>query len=218
MEWTMIIVLLILAILCFLISLILRDNSYDDQDSEAEEALLEANREIYQLKKQIQDLEDQINPQQPLSEKELYQSTIEPEGLKIGGYDNTTDIKNDFSSTYEDLYSAEDYDSPSSNSSSTYSLNDDYTYDQTDGSSFSSATQIFHKGDFVPDEDDYYSADDSYNNYNYESNDQGPSTKDQIISLYNQGEALGTIADKLDVPVTTVQLVIDNYLEEQSVK
>ncbi len=41
-------------------------------------------------------------------------------------------------------------------------------------------------------------------------------TKQHIVTLYNQGETLDDIAEQLNVPVTTVQLVVDNYLEERS--
>lgn len=209
MEWTIIIVLLILAIICFFISLLLRDNSYDERDSEAEEALLEANREIYQLKKQIQDLEDQLHPRKPLSEEELYQtpSPKEPEGLEVGGYDDPYPTNYEADDAYPEV---------------TYE-DDDPHYDPYEGQAdseegtYSGETQVFHKGDFVPDPDDYYyEPDDTYSNY--EADDQSLAIKDHIISLYHQGEALGNIADELNVPVTTVQLVIDNYLEEQSMK
>lgn len=39
-------------------------------------------------------------------------------------------------------------------------------------------------------------------------------TKKHIISMYVNGKTFDEIAEQLDVPVTTVQLVVDNYIEQ----
>ena len=38
-------------------------------------------------------------------------------------------------------------------------------------------------------------------------------TKQQIITLFSHGNSVETISEQLNVPVSTVQLVIDNYFE-----
>ena len=38
-------------------------------------------------------------------------------------------------------------------------------------------------------------------------------TKQQIITLFSHGNSVESISEQLNVPVSTVQLVIDNYFE-----
>lgn len=39
-------------------------------------------------------------------------------------------------------------------------------------------------------------------------------TKQHIISMYVNGKTFDEIAEQLNVPITTVQLVVDNYIEQ----
>lgn len=42
-------------------------------------------------------------------------------------------------------------------------------------------------------------------------------TKQHIITLYTSGRTFDEIAEQLSVPITTVQLVVDNYIEQSIV-
>lgn len=55
--WIVVVALLTLAVLFLFISLFLKDNQYEDELDELSEGLLELNREVYSLKKKIQELE-----------------------------------------------------------------------------------------------------------------------------------------------------------------
>ena len=54
--WIVVIGLLALAVIFLFISLFLKDNNNDEEIDELSESLLELNREIYYLKKKIQEL------------------------------------------------------------------------------------------------------------------------------------------------------------------
>ena len=55
--WIVVVALLALAVFFLFISLFLKDNQYEDELDELSEGLLELNREVYSLKKKIQELE-----------------------------------------------------------------------------------------------------------------------------------------------------------------
>ncbi len=157
MEWTIIIVLLVFAILFLLISLFLKNRTNDAETEALDQQILDQNREIYQLKRHIQELEDE--------KRELAKEKVD-----IPVESNSEEHSNPSTEDY-DRYA--DYD------------DDDHQYDY------------------------------SYNERPASSPMHGL-TKQHIVTLYNQGETLDDIAEQLNVPVTTVQLVVDNYLEERS--
>ncbi|WP_025728516.1 helix-turn-helix domain-containing protein [Atopobacter phocae] len=188
MQWSIIIVLLIFAIISFIISLIIPASKTNDADvKNLNDELLKQSRENYQLKRQIQELEDQLNPRHSLTNEEIYPT-------------------NELDHSYEkDNTEYLDYDSDESFSTS--SLSNDYDdYDSYGKKSDEMGYQ------FYPEEEES-TIESSYDFFN-----STLSNKETIISLYNQGEALEDIAHELNVPVSTVQLVIDSYLEEQSLR
>lgn len=149
--WVVIIGLLALSIIFLFISLFLKDNDYEEEMDEMSETLLELNREIYYLKKKIQELEGTPKvmnvPKQPLP-KEEYEPVEEVYETRVETPAYTTQS---FEPVYEE---------PVVDSKKLHNI-----------------------------------------------------TKQHIITLYSQGCELEEIAEQLTVPLTTVQLVIDNYFE-----
>ena len=132
--WVVVLALLALAVFFLFISLFLKDNHNEEEIDELAEGLLELNREVYSLKKKIQELEGTTVYKGP---------SVEP--------------------TYEEVRAAK--------------------------------TEAVEEA----------TAEESGRLHNV--------TKQQIITLFSHGNSVESISEQLNVPVSTVQLVIDNYFE-----
>lgn len=150
--WIVVIGLLALAVIFLFISLFLKDNNNDEEIDELSESLLELNREIYYLKKKIQELE---------------------------GTPKVIQTPTNFEA--EPLYAAPAPTPPVSTPS------------------FTAETTTFETP--IVEE----TPTDSKRLHNI--------TKQHIITLYSHGSTLEEITEQLNVPLTTVQLVVDNYFE-----
>ena len=139
--WVVVLALLALAVFFLFISLFLKDNHNEEEIDELAEGLLELNREVYSLKKKIQELEGTTVYKGP---------SVEP--------------------TYEEVRAAK----PEPVAEETEAVEE--------------AT-----------------AEESGRLHNV--------TKQQIITLFSHGNSVESISEQLNVPVSTVQLVIDNYFE-----
>ena len=131
--WVVVLALLALAVFFLFISLFLKDNHNEEEIDELAEGLLELNREVYSLKKKIQELEGTTVYKGP---------SVEP--------------------TCEEVRAAK--------------------------------TAV-----------EEVTAEESGRLHNV--------TKQQIITLFSHGNSVESISEQLNVPVSTVQLVIDNYFE-----
>lgn len=157
--WIVVVALLALAVFFLFISLFLKDNQYEDELDELSEGLLELNREVYSLKKKIQELEG--TPiyrapveQAPQPEPEftfIPQPVVEPEPTFTPRFEEKEEVQPVFeptvSQTEEELHSI---------------------------------------------------------------------TRKHILTLFSHGASYEEIAEQLNVPVSTVQLVIDSYFESDS--
>lgn len=139
--WVVVLALLALAVFFLFISLFLKDNHNEEEIDELAEGLLELNREVYSLKKKIQELEGTTVYKGP---------SVEP--------------------TYEEVRTAKT-------------------------APVSEETEAVEEA----------TAEESGRLHNV--------TKQQIITLFSHGNSVETISEQLNVPVSTVQLVIDNYFE-----
>ena len=139
--WVVVLALLALAVFFLFISLFLKDNHNEEEIDELAEGLLELNREVYSLKKKIQELEGTTVYKGP---------SVEP--------------------TYEEVRAAKT-------------------------APVSEETEAVEEA----------TAEESGRLHNV--------TKQQIITLFSHGNSVETISEQLNVPVSTVQLVIDNYFE-----
>ena len=163
--WIVVVALLALAVFFLFISLFLKDNQYEDELDELSEGLLELNREVYSLKKKIQELEG--TPiyrapveQAPQPEPEftfIPQPVVEPEP------------------TFTPRFEVEEA-QPVFEPQPTVS---EPTVSQT--------------------EEELHSI-----------------TRKHILTLFSHGGSYEEIAEQLNVPVSTVQLVIDSYFESGS--
>lgn len=142
--WVIVVGLLALSAIFFFISLFLKDNNYEEELDEISESLLELNREIYSLKKQLQELEEKNKPAKSYVSGE------------------TTSL---------------------------------YTQATT---ALKTPLQQEEEGSGM----------DVRRLHNI--------TKQHIITLYSHGNTFDQIAEQLNVPVTTVQLVVDNYFEQDA--
>ena len=164
--WIVVVALLALAVFFLFISLFLKDNQYEDELDELSEGLLELNREVYSLKKKIQELEG--TPiyrapveQAPQPEPEftfIPQSVVEPEP------------------TFTPRFEVEEEAQPVFEPQPTVS---EPTVSQT--------------------EEELHSI-----------------TRKHILTLFSHGGSYEEIAEQLNLPVSTVQLVIDSYFESDS--
>ena len=164
--WIVVVALLALAVFFLFISLFLKDNQYEDELDELSEGLLELNREVYSLKKKIQELEG--TPiyrapveQAPQPEPEftfIPQPVVEPEP------------------TFTPRFAAEEEVKPVFEPQQTVS---EPTVSQT--------------------EEELHSI-----------------TRKHILTLFSHGGSYEEIAEQLNLPVSTVQLVIDSYFESDS--
>ena len=164
--WIVVVALLALAVFFLFISLFLKDNQYEDELDELSEGLLELNREVYSLKKKIQELEG--TPiyrapveQAPQPEPEftfIPQPVVEPEPT--------------FTPRFEEKEEVQPVFEPQPTVS-------EPTVSQT--------------------EEELHSI-----------------TRKHILTLFSHGASYEEIAEQLNVPVSTVQLVIDSYFESDS--
>ena len=167
--WIVVVALLALAVFFLFISLFLKDNQYEDELDELSEGLLELNREVYSLKKKIQELEG--TPiyrapveQAPQPEPEftfIPQPVVEPEPT--------------FTPRFEEK---EEEVQPVFEPKPTFT---EPTFSQHE------------------EEEDLHSI-----------------TRKHILTLFSHGASYEEIAEQLNVPVSTVQLVIDSYFESGS--
>ena len=156
--WVVVLALLALAVFFLFISLFLKDNQNEEEIDELAEGLLELNREVYSLKKKIQELEGTTVYKGP---------SVEP--------------------TYEEVRAAKQ-----------------------------SEVRVAEKPvveevqETTPVEEEVTTVEEVAVE---ESGRLHNVTKQQIISLFSHGNSVETISEQLNVPVSTVQLVIDNYFE-----
>jgi len=164
--WVVVLALLALAVFFLFISLFLKDNQNEEEIDELAEGLLELNREVYSLKKKIQELEG--TPiyrapveQAPQPEPEftfIPQPVVEPEPT--------------FTPRFEEKEEVQPVFEPQPTVS-------EPTVSQT--------------------EEELHSI-----------------TRKHILTLFSHGASYEEIAEQLNVPVSTVQLVIDSYFESDS--
>ena len=156
--WVVVLALLALAVFFLFISLFLKDNQNEEEIDELAEGLLELNREVYSLKKKIQELEGTTVYKGP---------SVEP--------------------TYEEVRAAKQ-----------------------------SEVRVAEKPvlevvqETTPVEEEVTTVEEVSVE---ESSRLHNVTKQQIITLFSHGNSVETISEQLNVPVSTVQLVIDNYFE-----
>lgn len=156
--WVVVLALLALAVFFLFISLFLKDNQNEEEIDELAEGLLELNREVYSLKKKIQELEGTTVYKGP---------SVEP--------------------TYEEVRAAKQ-----------------------------SEVRVAEKPvlevvqEMTPVEEEVTTVEEVAVE---ESGRLHNVTKQQIITLFSHGNSVETISEQLNVPVSTVQLVIDNYFE-----
>ena len=141
--WVVVLALLALAVFFLFISLFLKDNQNEEEIDELADGLLELNREVYSLKKKIQELEGTTVYKGP---------SVEP--------------------TYEEVRAAK-----------------------------AAEVRVAEETEAVEEA----TAEESGRLHNV--------TKQQIITLFSHGNSVESISEQLNVPVSTVQLVIDNYFE-----
>ena len=167
--WIVVVALLALAVFFLFISLFLKDNQYEDELDELSEGLLELNREVYSLKKKIQELEGtpiyrapvEQTPQPEPEFTFIPQPVVEPEPT--------------FTPRFEEK---EEEVQPVFEPKPTFT---EPTFSQHE------------------EEEDLHSI-----------------TRKHILTLFSHGASYEEIAEQLNVPVSTVQLVIDSYFESGS--
>ena len=156
--WVVVLALLALAVFFLFISLFLKDNQNEEEIDELAEGLLELNREVYSLKKKIQELEGTTVYKGP---------SVEP--------------------TYEEVRAAKQ-----------------------------AEVRVAEKPvlevvqETTPVEEEVTTVEEVAVE---ESGRLHNVTKQQIITLFSHGNSVETLSEQLNVPVSTVQLVIDNYFE-----
>ena len=167
--WIVVVALLALAVFFLFISLFLKDNQYEDELDELSEGLLELNREVYSLKKKIQELEGtpiyrapvEHTPQPEPEFTFIPQPVVEPEPTFTPRFEEK---KEEVQPVFEPT--------------PTFT---DPTFSQQE------------------EEEDLHSI-----------------TRKHILTLFSHGASYEEIAEQLNVPVSTVQLVIDSYFESGS--
>lgn len=166
--WIVVVALLALAVFFLFISLFLKDNQYEDELDELSEGLLELNREVYSLKKKIQELEGtpiyrapvEQTPQPEPEFTFIPQPVVEPEPTFTPRFEEKEEVQPVFEPK------------PTFTESS---------------SSQSEQEEELHS-----------------------------ITRKHILTLFSHGGSYEEIAEQLNVPVSTVQLVIDSYFESGS--
>lgn len=167
--WIVVVALLALAVFFLFISLFLKDNQYEDELDELSEGLLELNREVYSLKKKIQELEGTPiyrapveHAQQPEPEFTFVpQPVVEPEPTFTPRFEEN---KEEVQPVFEPK-----------------PIFTESTVSQSEQ------------------EEELHSI-----------------TRKHILTLFSHGGSYEEIAEQLNVPVSTVQLVIDSYFESDS--
>jgi len=167
--WIVVVALLALAVFFLFISLFLKDNQYEDELDELSEGLLELNREVYSLKKKIQELEGtpiyrapvEQAPQPETEFPFIPQPVVEPEPTFTPRFEVEEEVKPVFE---PELIFTEP------------------TISQSEQQ-----------------EEELHSI-----------------TRKHILTLFSHGASYEEIAEQLNVPVSTVQLVIDSYFESDS--
>lgn len=149
--WVVVLALLALAVFFLFISLFLKDNQNEEEIDELAEGLLELNREVYSLKKKIQELEGTSIYKGP---------SVEP--------------------TYEEVQAAKE-------------------------ASVAKEPEVEEVAEEKAVATQEVASEENGSLHNV--------TKQQIITLFSHGNSVETISEQLNVPVSTVQLVIDNYFE-----
>ena len=149
--WVVVLALLALAVFFLFISLFLKDNQNEEEIDELAEGLLELNREVYSLKKKIQELEGTTVYKGP-SVEPTYEEVRAAKQAEVRVVQETTPVEEEEVTTVEEV-----------------------------------------------------AVEESGRLHNV--------TKQQIITLFSHGNSVETISEQLNVPVSTVQLVIDNYFE-----
>lgn len=166
--WIVVVALLALAVFFLFISLFLKDNQYEDELDELSEGLLELNREVYSLKKKIQELEGTPIYRAPIEQAPqpepeftfIPQPVVEPEP------------------TFTPRFEVEEEVIPVFEPHPTYT---EPTISQPEQ------------------QEELHSI-----------------TRKHILNLFSHGGSYEEIAEQLNVPVSTVQLVIDSYFESDS--
>ena len=157
--WVVVLALLALAVFFLFISLFLKDNQNEEEIDELAEGLLELNREVYSLKKKIQELEGTTVYKGP---------SVEP--------------------TYEEVRAAKQAEVRVAEKP---------------------VLEVVQETTPVEEEEvttvEEVAVEESGRLHNV--------TKQQIITLFSHGNSVESISEQLNVPVSTVQLVIDNYFE-----
>ena len=167
--WIVVVALLALAVFFLFISLFLKDNQYEDELDELSEGLLELNREVYSLKKKIQELEGtpiyrapvEHAPQPEPEFTFIPQPVVEPEPTFTPRFEGKEE-------EVQPVFEPQP--------------------------TFTEPTFSQHE-----EEEDLHSI-----------------TRKHILTLFSHGASYEEIAEQLNVPVSTVQLVIDSYFESGS--
>ena len=155
--WVVVLALLALAVFFLFISLFLKDNHNEEEIDELAEGLLELNREVYSLKKKIQELEGTTVYKGP---------SVEP--------------------TYEEVRAAKQAEVRVAEKPVL-----EVVQETTPVEEVTTVEEV--------------AVEESGRLHNV--------TKQQIITLFSHGNSVETISEQLNVPISTVQLVIDNYFE-----
>ena len=164
--WIVVVALLALAVFFLFISLFLKDNQYEDELDELSEGLLELNREVYSLKKKIQELEG----------TPIYRAPVEQAPQPEPEFTFIPQPVSEPEPTFTPRFEVEEEAQPVFEPQPTVS---EPTVSQT--------------------EEELHSI-----------------TRKHILTLFSHGGSYEEIAEQLNLPVSTVQLVIDSYFESGS--
>ena len=164
--WIVVVALLALAVFFLFISLFLKDNQYEDELDELSEGLLELNREVYSLKKKIQELEG----------TPIYRAPVEQAPQPEPEFTFIPQPVSEPEPTFTPRFEVEEEAQPVFEPQQTVS---EPTVSQT--------------------EEELHSI-----------------TRKHILTLFSHGGSYEEIAEQLNLPVSTVQLVIDSYFESDS--
>ncbi|UEA30898.1 helix-turn-helix domain-containing protein [Granulicatella elegans] len=168
--WIVVVALLALAVFFLFISLFLKDNQYEDELDELSEGLLELNREVYSLKRKIQELEGTPIYRAPVEQAQQPEPEFTFIPQPVVGPEPT------FTPRFEEK---EEKVQPMFEPKPTVS---EPTVSQTEQP-----------------EEELHSI-----------------TRKHILTLFSHGGSYEEIAEQLNLPVSTVQLVIDSYFESDS--
>ena len=156
--WVVVLALLALAVFFLFISLFLKDNHNEEEIDELAEGLLELNREVYSLKKKIQELEGTTVYKGPSVEPTCEEARAAKQAEVRVAEKPVLEVVQETTPVEEEVTTVEEV-----------------------------------------------AVEESGRLHNV--------TKQQIITLFSHGNSVETISEQLNVPVSTVQLVIDNYFE-----